>query len=567
MKHRKIKGLIFLGFISSSLLFLCGQNFNSAQSSNQIKFSSLNISGDSLKLIIDGRGEEGLKWSQVAINFWCTGTGEKNDPYSISGISFGYLEIKNSDDYFIFTNCTFTNEADSFHPVRIQNVQNGIFQQNDFLMVSGMGMLVLSSKNLKVYDNYVWAKNYGLYFDDSQEIEIKENELYNNDIDGILLSECSDLIIEENEFLQNGVGLFLTKGNEEISVLNNEFNVNGIGINLWKSSGNSITGNKISYSNVGIILEQYSHSNSISYNEFGYNQVENFKIGVSCENNVISGNTPNFYSTYNDVKEIDLLDPVSGETIKSDVYTIKWKSIGCGDNITIELYKNDSLVHAIQDINNTGTFNFNFSCYENGEDYSILIFDSSNKAIKDKSGYFEVKVEEINENINENDNGERQDDSQGGHVQKDSSQKESFFIPSTLLFVIVVSVILTTALIAVIVAAKYLFRKDVEIKALTKDHFSFLLFQAIESLEVNRVSPSLSQIRKRFIKNRISQIFNEKIKLNRNYLKKQVKLGFLATEVKTKDTSNFYTYHLTAKGHSWYREFISEKSELKINLI
>ena len=168
------------------------------------------------------------------------------------------------------------------------------------------------------FDNNISSNDYGIYLSESKYNLIKENYIFNNTWDGILLKVSSNYTtIETNNIVNNSrYGIYIEDNSNSNTIIGNTVHNNTEnGIFLEQGYNNTIIGN-IVHNNTenGILLISSSNNNTIydnsieSNNNYGieilgsnYNHIkENFiynntshgiELGASSNNNTIEANT------------------------------------------------------------------------------------------------------------------------------------------------------------------------------------------------------------------------------------------------------------------------------------
>ena len=198
-------------------------------------------------------------------------------------------------------------------------------------------------ENSSFYNNYL-----GIHLLSSKNSQIKYNNLFSNNFDGILLEFSSNNLITNNIISNNNMGIHLFLMNYWNQIVNNVITKNNWGILLSQSKNNQIINNNISHNEIGIYLKDGSRDNKIL----------NSTISESIE-----------YDFY--LKEISNITVVNTTFNKNKVYFedeeselfVKWYL-----NIKI-IDKNSTPIQnanvRIKD-NENGDFDENFTTYSNG---------------------------------------------------------------------------------------------------------------------------------------------------------------------------------------------------------
>jgi parallel beta-helix repeat protein len=159
--------------------------------------------------------------------------------------------------------------------------------ENLVLSNTYVGVTLLKTRNSRISNNtvcnngyYISLRNtarwdgYGIYLHDSSNNNITGNNVSNNRIFGIHLTDSSN----------------------NNTITGNNVNNNDDGIELYDSSNNNIIGNNVSNnSDFGIHLTDSSNNNTIIGNNVNNNLEEGIELSRSSNNNTITGNNVNNY--------------------------------------------------------------------------------------------------------------------------------------------------------------------------------------------------------------------------------------------------------------------------------
>ncbi|TFF98587.1 MAG: hypothetical protein EU547_01015 [Promethearchaeota archaeon] len=158
-------------------------------------------------------------WDWAAKQYWVNGTGTEEDPYIIQNKIIDKdwrapaIEIRNSDKFFIISNCTLSTEGAIFPGIKLYNVKNGVIV------------------NSTIYETKV----------------------------GIDASNCSHLTITMNDINLHGTAISLSQS-EYNMVSNNNLDHNAVGLFIYQSHENAFIENSI-LSTESCINEYQSHDN------------------------------------------------------------------------------------------------------------------------------------------------------------------------------------------------------------------------------------------------------------------------------------------------------------------
>jgi len=208
-------------------------------------------------LIIDELGNGDYTWEEATVEGWCKGSGTLSNPYTIENViingqnSGSCIEIRNSNEYVVISNCSFSNSGRG---------------------TSDAGIRLDTSSNIKLlYDECINNNGYGIYLFSCQDILIEGCTINNNAKSGIMLYESDTNIIRNNNDTINS---------------NTEY-----GIHLSASHSNEISGNTINHNFIGIYLNS-SNYNNISNNDLQFNTQGPVAEVGDCTGNGFSGNYP-----------------------------------------------------------------------------------------------------------------------------------------------------------------------------------------------------------------------------------------------------------------------------------
>ncbi len=242
MLKKRINTLIFVILICTVSTLVQISSFPT-ENVNNLKFSV-----EYQDVEIDDLPGEPQNWTWAKDQGICTGNGIESDPYIVEDILFTgtafCLSILNSAKYFIIRNCTITGNIGLI----LSNVTNG---------------------------------------------QIIESNIIYNDIEGINIEFCSSILVSGNNIADNGVGVVI-KESTFLSLSNNNIdNNNGEGILLEKANNNIIISENDITNNTqeGIMIDKDSFNNTIWGNEISYNSASGIHIkGPSADYNLFYEN-------------------------------------------------------------------------------------------------------------------------------------------------------------------------------------------------------------------------------------------------------------------------------------
>ena len=191
--------------------------------------------------------------SFISKNPWCIGTGEPGSSYIIYGILIdaqggsNCITIKNSNKLYTIDSSVFfnTSQGDFSAGIYLENVSHGNIIYSNLHDHGSFGIKIVNCSNgPTIYRNSVHNNGDGIGLCDSRESLILENNIFFSDYSGIYLSGANNTDIDDNIISCNLDGLTLIRSNHI-----------------------TIQHNIISFSKEnGIILQNYSSYNSITYN-------------------------------------------------------------------------------------------------------------------------------------------------------------------------------------------------------------------------------------------------------------------------------------------------------------
>ncbi len=244
--------------------------------------------------IIDNNGVEGITWTQIVKNTWCTGSGTIESPYVIANIKIDgeginhCLLIMNSKVHFVIKTSDFSNALVS--GIQLENVINSKIEYNQISNIFENGISLYNCDNNNLSKNTITNnKENGILVVQGENNLFYDNIIRSNYKDGINLAYCSNNNITENSVFsnyENGISILYSDNN---LIFDNVAVYNRIdGISIIYSDDNEITENYLnSNSNNGIYLA-YSEGNVLKYNEL-YSNLRSIKQ-FNCKDNTFEDN-------------------------------------------------------------------------------------------------------------------------------------------------------------------------------------------------------------------------------------------------------------------------------------
>jgi len=303
----RIKIKCILIFVVLVFVFI-GSNLTTHTSKNNEPLVKISYTWAVQGFVLDDTGGGDYTWEQVALEDWCSGSGEKDDPYVLEDIYFGGdpLWIRNSEAYFVIRQCLMESYGFAF-----DNTKNGVFYDNIVEVRVGSPLSISdSSSNILVEGNDItnlggssWIgvqigagctnntiKNnnihdgfsIGIFLSGWHGIECNSNYLINNTITssskGIVLYDCFDNIVKENHLVQNSIGIIVENGAYNNRIVGNNISSNNKGVEITTSANNNefywnnITQNSLE----GVYIDDTANGNLFFENRFELNSINSF---------------------------------------------------------------------------------------------------------------------------------------------------------------------------------------------------------------------------------------------------------------------------------------------------
>lgn len=207
------------------------------------------------------------------------GSGTANQPYILnnfvinaSGFTKSGILINNTSVHFIIQSCTVHNQTYGNPAIRLENVSNGVLQNNI------------------VYDN----EGYGILLDKESEWNVvRENTVFNSGLSGIICTNSSNNDILDNIAFNNLFGIALWDNCHYTTIDNNTAYLNNQdGILLWENCGHNLLTENNASNNLrhGILLYIDCIYNDVINNIANNNDKRGIYLIDNCTDNTISGN-------------------------------------------------------------------------------------------------------------------------------------------------------------------------------------------------------------------------------------------------------------------------------------
>jgi parallel beta-helix repeat protein len=180
------------------------------------------------------------------------------------------------------------NITNNLYSIRLYQSSNNSMSGNNITASVFISIWLENSSDIVLCRNNVFANWFGLAVQGSSRNVVNENEIAENDQDGISLYSSSGNTISGNKIVKNNgyaVQIYSSSGN---TISGNKIvKNNGYAVQIYSSSDNAISGNVVSENGGGIDLRS-SSNNLFSRNNITVNK--GYGIIVSGSSQVISGN-------------------------------------------------------------------------------------------------------------------------------------------------------------------------------------------------------------------------------------------------------------------------------------
>ena len=153
--------------------------FTNFHTNSQWLLNNLTINGTAT-------GLNAHNWSWAVSQDWCNGSGTKINPYTIENVTIknseSYINIYNSDVYFILKDCTVVNDSISetvYYSgigIYLKNISNGCIQNNNISQLQ-YGIYMEGCSNNSIINNSLIRIAYGIFIRSSSTMVISHNEI------------------------------------------------------------------------------------------------------------------------------------------------------------------------------------------------------------------------------------------------------------------------------------------------------------------------------------------------------------------------------------------------------
>lgn len=144
-------------------------------------------------------------WDWATQQFWVNGSGTEEDPYIIQNKKIdkqwhsACIEIRNSEKYFIISDCTLSTNDASFPGIILYNVKNGEIKNNS-LTTSHTGLEILGSNEVNISQNHINYNYIGIDIAQSENINVSNNNIDHNNI-GLSIYHSNSNLFHDNSLL------------------------------------------------------------------------------------------------------------------------------------------------------------------------------------------------------------------------------------------------------------------------------------------------------------------------------------------------------------------------------
>ncbi|MFX1399436.1 MAG: nitrous oxide reductase family maturation protein NosD, partial [Promethearchaeota archaeon] len=315
--------IVIILFCPIILDFKFKESFSSYKDGNpkMIKTSYFNNSCEPINI----RGN--AEWEALATYPWCT---KDNGVYYLENLTINgggsgnCIEISNSNVSFVIRNCTLFNSGAGMNDagIKLNNVSNGQLIENNcsdnslgiFLNGSTTGSWTTTGncQNISIVRNDVSNNQVGLVFmTNASNNFVAENTILNNSFWGIFLSNnCSGNMFRNNEIAEGSFGIVISVYSPDNTVYDNEiYDMSVAGISIVSNCNNNVISTNEIYNNqYGIII-----NGNCSYNTINYTNIfNNSEYGICINNSLGESNNNLFYQNRFDNPEgVNALDNCS----------------------------------------------------------------------------------------------------------------------------------------------------------------------------------------------------------------------------------------------------------------
>ncbi|HID47049.1 MAG TPA: hypothetical protein EYP34_15025, partial [Chromatiaceae bacterium] len=258
------------------------------------------------------------------------------------------------------------------HPgygIDARNLLDVVFDGNVIYLNDDHGLYLCDSEFVNITDNNISqngdvAGGYGIRCYQSDDVEINDNQVGDNDAYGVYLDGCDDAMVDSNYIFGSSTGLYLTNA-DYAAILDNHIYDNTV-YGFYVESGSSdavVTGNRIYDNHDGAFIDSDGgyYSGNLVYDQTGYGMYFMDADGMDFLNNQVYGNGD--YGVF--------LDTCTGNTFEGNT-----------------LYSNGYNGYYVDDASDDNTFTDDV-LYDNGfscsswdpECYGLYMFDSLNNEL------------------------------------------------------------------------------------------------------------------------------------------------------------------------------------------
>jgi parallel beta-helix repeat protein len=293
----------------------------------------------------------------------------------------------------IFIGNDFQNAVMSFDTSANITIHSNSFQDSKDTVVQVALLIIVSSSNLDITDNYFYNNTLTIYAISSQYMDISENEFIENK-NGIYFVASSMSYVKRNQFIRNGMDLNFDSGSSGNIIYKNNL------INATSPSFNDNLANVFSSQEIGNYHSDYiGLSNHTEYDQ------NNDGIGDVPYDNGIVDNYPLMYPVDFSAPEL-YVDPLTYNITEGDEIDVTWDVIEDNpSSYTIhvnevlevdEALDTDTVIYSLSDLA-IGHYVITATVYdeENQEGSSTVIVDvyealpQSNDTSTSSDGFFD----------------------------------------------------------------------------------------------------------------------------------------------------------------------------------
>lgn len=361
--------MVFLVFMLSFPLIT--NNNITFEEQNAVDSYPLKSSGAYAEPFIHIDGTVANNWSDTLAEPWCS---LKSGVYVIENITIdasssptgnGILINNSINEKFVIRNCTIFNADNGFFDsgILLENTSNGQLVNNT-CFDNHQGIYLKNSENNNITENIIINNQYnGIYLDTACDKNNITVNMVNNNLYGIqLLSNCDDNIIEFNTANFNGdYGIFINNfisSSDNNHIINNTINENDRdGIYITSTNHNNTIINNTANNNLryGIAAQNSLYlnlnGNTVNNNEVGLYMVDSLYCNVT-ENTIKNNNDIGIYLYFNSDDNLIKNNTVNGNELGIAIELSENNNI-TGNN----LLDNDWCIYEIESSGNNIEFN------------------------------------------------------------------------------------------------------------------------------------------------------------------------------------------------------------------